>query len=67
MSISMKNHNVNLFNYPFRYDGGRITKNGIRDTDCGIKISDVKDADHGKWECSISAVNEVNFSLKITI
>jgi hypothetical protein len=26
----------------FRYDGARITKNGIRDTDCGIKISDVK-------------------------
>ena len=50
-------------NFCFRYDGGRITKNGIRETDCGIKISDLKDADHGRWECSISAVNEVRANI----
>ena len=43
----------------FSYEGGRITKNGDRDIDCGINISGVRDSDHGQWECSISAINEV--------
>ena len=43
----------------FSYEGGRITRSGDRDIDCGIRSAGVRDSDHGQWECSISAVDEV--------
>eukprot|EP00095_Tigriopus_kingsejongensis_P001483 maker-scaffold124_size330879-snap-gene-1.22 protein:Tk01483 transcript:maker-scaffold124_size330879-snap-gene-1.22-mRNA-1 annotation:"fasciclin-3 precursor" len=42
-----------------RYQRGRISHFGNTGFDCGIRISDIKDADNGQWTCTVSAQDSI--------